>query len=429
MNPNRVLGPVVVLLAGAGLWIQARAPGSLYTPATAPRVAALYAPPVEHVQTHVLERGETLSDVLQRASFGGNELADLLLGLREYLNPRRLTDGVEVTVRRWAHTNAPRSIEVRVNADTTVRLAHAAYGWAGSVIETPVEVDTVFVAGEIGAGSSTLYESIVFNDNAPVEDRSTLVYRLADVYEYQIDFARDIQPGDAYRFVYERERRPDGTARSQRVLVAEIVNRGKAMPAVHYSGGADFEGYYDLQGKPLATGFSRYPVDFRITSNFNPRRYHPVLGIYRAHNGTDFGAPAGTAVHATADGTVVFAGRSGGYGNLVKIRHTGGFETRYAHLRGYAKGIRAGAKVKQKAVIGYVGATGLVTGVHLHYELLQNGRAVDVRRAHLPTAPPLPAAHLATYLALVDQRLALLADGTPRYLARGPGGSARVAQQ
>jgi len=430
MNPYRLIVPVVVLLAGAGLWWQIRSPGSLYTPETAPTLAVLEAPPVERAQTHVLERGETLSDVLQRASFAGTELADLLLGLREHLNPRRLTDGVEVTVRRWTRDNAPRSLEVRVNADTTVRLARGAWGWAGGIVETPVEIDTVYVAGEIGNGAN-LYESLIYgqDDGVPVADRSMLAYRLADVYEFQIDFTSEIQPGDSYRFVYERERRPDGSARSQRLLVSEFVNRGQTMAAVWYAGGGDVEGYYDLEGKPLATGFSRYPVEYRITSNFSSRRYHPVLGIYRAHNGTDFGAPSGTPVHATADGTVTFAGRNGGYGNLVKIRHVSGYETRYAHMRGFAKGIRSGARVRQKQVIGYVGATGLVTGVHLHYELLQNGRAINVRTARLPTAPPLPAEHLSTYLGLAQQRLALLADQTHRYLGRRAGRGAKLADE
>lgn len=430
MNPSRVIVLVVAFVLAVGLWTQVRPGRSLHSPSNAPELAALYAPPVERVETHVLGRGETLSDILQRAAFGGNDLADLLLGLREHLNPRRLTEGVEVTVRRWVKNNAPRSIEVRVNADTTVQLSRAGFGWSGGVIETPIVVDTVYVAGEIGEGTTTLYQAIVYSedDDVPIVDRSKLVYRLADVYEFKVDFTREIQVGDSYRFVYEREQRPDGTARMQRILVAELVNGGKALPAVYYDDG-DFEGYYDLEGTPLATGFSRYPVDYRITSNFNRRRYHPVLGIYRAHYGTDFGAPSGTPVRATADGTVTFAGRDGGYGNIVKIRHMYGYETRYAHLRGFATGIRAGVRVKQKQVIGYVGATGLVSGVHLHYELRENGRPINVRTANLPTAPPLPSGHLEPYLVLADARVALLAEHGQRYLARRAGRGAKVADQ
>ncbi|MGD8278349.1 MAG: M23 family metallopeptidase [Gemmatimonadota bacterium] len=431
MNPNRLIAPTVALLLGAGLWLQVRHSRTLYSVAEAPTLSPRYAPAVERTETHVLARGETLSDVLARASLGAADLADVLLGLREYLNPRRLTDGVEVTVRRLVKDDTPRSIEVRVNADTTVRLARGAWGWDGGIVETPIQVDTVFVSGTIGDGAGSLYESIVYSDDdeVPITDRSMLVYRLADVYEFQVDFNNEIQPGDTYRFVYERERRPDGTARSQRILAAELVNRSQVLPAVWYSEGGDLEGYYDLDGKPLATGFSRYPVDFRITSNFSNRRYHPVLGIYRGHYGTDFGAPSGTPVHATADGTVIFAGRNGSYGNLVKIRHMSGYETRYAHLRGFASGIRAGVRVKQKQVIGYVGMTGLATGVHLHYELRRNGQPINARTARLPTAPPLPADHMETYRALATRQMALLEDQTQRYLARRAGRGGKLADE
>ncbi len=426
-----MIAPLVALLLGAGLWLQVRQSRSLYSVADAPTLAARYAPAVERTETHVLGRGETLSDVLARASLNGADLADVLLGLREYLNPRRLTEGVEVTVRRLVKDDVARSIEVRVNADTTVRLARGAWGWDGGIVETPVEVDTVFVSGTIGEGAGSLYQSIVYSDDdeIPIADRSMLVFRLADVYEFQVDFNNEIQPGDSYRFVYERERRPDGTARTQRILAAELVNRGQTLPAVWYSEGGDLEGYYDLEGKPLATGFSRYPVDFRITSNFNTHRYHPVLGIYRGHYGTDFGAPAGTPIHATADGTVIFAGRDGSYGNLVKIRHMSGYETRYAHMQAFAKGIRTGVRVKQKQVVGYVGMTGLATGVHLHYELRHNGQPIDARKAKLPTAPPLPADHLEKFRLLATDRMALLEDQMRSYLARRAGRSGKLADE
>jgi murein DD-endopeptidase MepM/ murein hydrolase activator NlpD len=207
--------------------------------------------------------------------------------------------------------------------------------------------------------------------------------------------------------------------------VAEIVSQNQTYPALWYSGGRDVQGYYDREGKPLASGFSRYPVNFRVTSSFSRRRYHPVLGIYRAHLGTDFGAPAGTAVEATADGTVTFAGRSGGYGNMVTIRHVSGYETRYAHLRSFARGIRRGVHVRQKQVIGYVGATGLATGPHLHYELRKGGRAVDARRERLPTAPPLAGTHSEKFKVVQGSLLALLDREAQQYLARL---AARMAQ-
>ncbi len=383
-------------------------------PATAPTLGPLYAAPVERVETHVLGAGQTLSALLARASITGDELTNLLFGLRQYINPRRLPGGVEITVRRWTRTQDPRAIDVRVNQDSTLHLFRDETGWNGRYSVTPTVLDTVYASGAIDAGR-TLYEAIVYDEDStlPAGERIQLVYELAEIYEYKLDFRVEIQPGDRYRLVYEREARPDGTARRRRILAAEIENGSRVYPAIWFNRD-EVSGYYDEEGRPLRTGFSRYPVNYRITSNFNPRRYHPVLGTTRAHLGTDFGAPRGTPVGATADGTVVFAGVNGGYGNLVRIRHMNGYETRYAHLSRFASGIRAGTRVKQKQIIGYVGATGLATGPHLHYELRRNGQAINVRTARLPDAPPLEAKYLEEFKGLVGGRLALLDVARPQ---------------
>lgn len=421
---------LAVVSLGAITWLAPRKDTA--DPATAPLLAAVYAAPVERVETHVLSRGETLSTALAAGSLVGLELNEFLLGVREHLNPRRLTDGVEVTFRRFARNDALRAVEIRVNADSTVRMVRKDYGWTGEVRMTPVVIDTVYVAGEVEKGR-TVYEALVADDDSPLipDERIKLVYHLAEVYEFKLDFTREIQPGDTYRLVYERERRPDGTARSRRILVAELVNQNIPYTAVWYaSSDNEVEGYYDADGKPLKTGFSRYPVAFpRISSRFNPNRYHPVLKVRRAHMGTDFGASKGTPVRATADGTVNFAGwNSGGYGNLVKITHISGYETRYAHLSRFAKGVRPGVKVKQGQEIGYVGSTGLATAAHLHYELRKGGSAIDAMRAKLPDAPPLKAAYLSDFLMLADARQQLLGEATQRYLASLGSNPARLGE-
>jgi murein DD-endopeptidase MepM/ murein hydrolase activator NlpD len=420
--------PVILAMLGIGVMQWKAAPREV-TPEETPVMATLYAPPVERIETHVLGNGETLSEVLGRASITGQDLAELLLGVRAHVNPRRLVEGVEITVRRWARTDVPRTIDLRVNADTTLRLSRDEMGWGGRLVITPVELDTVFTQGLIAQGT-TLYQALVYSDDdeVPITDRTQLVSRLAETYEYKLDFTREIQPGDTYRLIYEREARPDGSARSQRILASEIVNQGKTYTAIWFSQGANAQGYYDAEGRPLASGFSRYPVAFRVTSRFSTRRYHPVLGIYRAHLGTDFGAPAGTPVEVTADGTIAFAGASGGYGNLITVRHANGYETRYAHLRSFARGIRNGVHVNQKQVIGYVGATGLVTAAHLHYELRKGGRAVNARTATLPAAPPLAGEARSQFDLLAGQRMAVLERETGRYLARAAVRTTRVAE-
>lgn len=416
---TRILVPLIVAVLGVSaatnLWARKAAPD----PETAPLLGAVYAAPLEAVETHTLERGETLTGVLAAASIGGGDMAALLLGVREYINPRRLVSGSEITVRRWASDRAMRGIELRINADTTLRFIREEHGWDGRLVLTPVVLDTMYRGGEIRSGQ-TLYEALVMDGDGdvPVGDRISLVYRLAELFEYKIDFNREIRVGDAFRLVYEREARPDGTARAQRIMVAEIVNQGKTYEAVLFADGPEKGGYYDRAGRPLTAGFSRYPVAYRITSAFSTRRFHPVLGIYRAHLGTDFGAPAGAPVQATADGTVSSAGWSNSYGNLVTIRHANGFETRYAHLSRFAKGIRKGAKVSQKQVIGYVGKTGLATGPHLHYELRRGGSAINARTANLPDAPPIAPEYRVAFDRLAAARFDLLDAETARWTHR-----------
>jgi murein DD-endopeptidase MepM/ murein hydrolase activator NlpD len=421
-NPYRVLPLLLVIgvsLGAVSLW----QPRVVSDPEAAPVLEAWYAMPVEKVETHVLRTGETLSGLLAKASITSGEQTGLLFALSQYQSPRRLSAGVEITVRRWIYNDAPRAVEVRLNADSTLRLARVESGWDGEVVLTPTEVDTVYVAGVIESGR-TLYEALVRDETSrlPAAERIQLVLALADVYQYQVDFTREIQPGDTYRLIYERDARPDGTARSRRVLAAELINNGRQFQAYWFEDGDDYSGYYDETGKSLRNGFLRYPVPYRITSSFSLRRYHPILGIHRAHVGTDFGAPQGSPVRVTADGTVIFAGVNGGYGNVIDVRHAGGYMTRYAHLSRFASGVRAGTKVKQEQVIGFVGATGLATGPHLHYELRHNGRPINAATADLPKGPPISDRLRPQFEQMMSERVALLGRAVPalRFARTGP---------
>jgi len=435
-NPYKIIS--LVLIAAFSLGAVTMMPPRVEEPDAlrAPTLSVLYAAPVERAETHVLGSGQTLSTVLTQARITGQEMSDLLMGLREYMDPRRLAAGSEVTVRRWTSDDRPRAVEVRLDADRTVRLMKAEYGWDGTVVITPTKVDTVYSGGTIDGGRTTLYETIVFDAKSRLRpaERPQLVVELAEIYEYKLDFNREIQVGDSYRLVYEREGRPDGSARSLRILAAEIVSRGQAYPAIWFDDDADAAGYYDLEARPLRNGFSKYPVDYaRVTSSYNPRRYHPVLGVYRAHQGTDFGGGTGTPVKVTANGRVTFAGTNGGYGRMIEVRHINGYTTRYAHLSRFAKDIRVGARVTQKDVIGYIGATGLATAPHLHYELRKNGRAVNAMKEKLPEAPKLPGGLREQFLALAPDRSALLerVSATGQYADTNPAkpGTARAVDE
>lgn len=416
-NPYKVVLLLLVALVSLGAVTMFQPHRYAIPKEQAQVMGTFYAVPVERVETHVLGSGETLSQLFEQASIAGREFSELLMALREYHSPRRLSAGTEITIRRWIDSGETRGVDIRINADSTVRLARSEAGWRGTVRLTPVELDTVYAAGVIDEGR-TLYEAIVRDEtsNLPPAERIQLVSELAEIYETKLDFTREIQPGDSYRLVYERERRPDGTARSRSILIAEVENRGLAYSAVYFEGGPLATGYYDLEGASVESGFSRYPIRFpRITSSFNPRRYHPILGKYRAHLGTDYGAATGEPVRATADGIIVSQGRNGGYGNMIEVRHANGYTTRYAHLSRFAKNQRRGTAVKKGQTIGYVGATGLATAPHLHYELREHGRAIDASKAKLPDGAPVPADQRAAYAAIVEARSVLLDRARPTY--------------
>jgi murein DD-endopeptidase MepM/ murein hydrolase activator NlpD len=402
------IGAILVWAVGFGV-VQPRM--EVDPAAVAPVLDALYAPPAEVTDEHVLQRGETLSELFDRASLGGGELSGLLLALREHIDPRRILPNTRVLVRRWYEDGSPRGVDVVLNSDSMVRLNRSDVGWFGELQLVPTTVDTVVVAGVLPRGGS-LYSAMVnaADLDLPRREREALVYRLAHIYGWEINFASDMYPGDTFRVIFERDARPDGTSRDVRILVAEVVNRGRSIPAIHFDLGGEGGDYFGPDGRSLRLAFNRYPVDFpRITSNFNWQRYHPILQRNRPHLGTDFGTGYGAPVKTTADGTISFAGWDGGYGNLIRIDHGNGYETRYAHLSRFAPGIRRSTRVKQGQVIGYTGATGLATAPHLHFEFRQHGRPVDIRTVRLPAAPPVPREHMPAFQALAEERSLLLA--------------------
>jgi murein DD-endopeptidase MepM/ murein hydrolase activator NlpD len=218
---------------------------------------------------------------------------------------------------------------------------------------------------------------------------AALTLELADIFGGVIDFILDTKKGDRFSIIYE-EKYLEGTfIEDGDILAAQYINQGKVYTAVQYK---DLNGdisFYNPDGESMRKAFLLNPVDFtRISSNFSLSRKHPILNTIRAHKGTDYAAPSGSPVVATADGKVIFSGRKGSFGNLLVITHGEHFETKYAHLKGYAKGIKEGVRVQQGQVIGYVGATGGATGPHLHYEFLVDGVHRNSRTIHesLPQA-------------------------------------------
>ena len=219
-----------------------------------------------------------------------------------------------------------------------------------------------------------------------------IAMQIARVFATDIDFHTDIRKGDRVSVVYEMLYDSGELVAPGRILAAEFVNDGQTYQAVLFTDDEGRDGYYSMDGTNRAKSFLRSPVEFsRVSSGFGGR-IHPIFKNWRAHTGVDLAAPRGTRVMASADGTVVSAGVRGGYGNAIEIRHGGAITTLYGHLSGFAAGIRAGARVRQGDVIGYVGSTGFATGPHLHYEFKISGIHQDPLKVALPKAEPVPAA-------------------------------------
>ena len=237
-------------------------------------------------------------------------------------------------------------------------------------------------------------------DAAGIPD--AIAMQVARVFATDIDFHTDLRKGDTFSLVYEMIYEAGELVAPGRILAAKFVNDGRTHNAVLFRDDEGIDGYYSLDGSNRAKAFMRSPVEFsRVSSGFGAR-FHPIFKNWRAHTGVDFAAPKGTRVLATADGHVVAAGARGGYGNAVEVRHGSGITTLYAHLSGFAGGVRAGARVRQGEPIGFVGATGYATGPHLHYEFKMAGIHQDPLRVALPKAEPVPARLKSQFLQIAN---------------------------
>jgi murein DD-endopeptidase MepM/ murein hydrolase activator NlpD len=334
-----------------------------------------------------LKYGEPLARLLER---GGVPKADAGGVIRAApIDERRIPGGMPVTFRSAAHPDsAPHEIVLQLAIDRFVHLRRDTSGWTGVLERLPWTTDTIVVAGPI---RTTLYDAVRegAGDALTLRARVELAWTLADIFEYRVDMSRDLQSGDSFRVLVERSRTSSGASKLGDVLAASFELSGNRLAAVRFSSSRVSGAYFDESGKSMRAAFLRAPLEFRrISSGFGFRR-HPIHGVWKKHRGTDYAASSGTPVRSVGDGVVLRAGWAGGYGRLLEIRHHGGIVSRYAHLRGFARGIRRGARVTIAQTIAYVGSTGLSTAPHLHFEVLVGGvfqdpRVALTRRGGLP---------------------------------------------
>ncbi len=323
-----------------------------------------------------IQRGDTIASILNRLQIDDAAAVNFLRSAKDAKTLYQLVPGRSV---RAQTTEDGVLIALRYIAADSIQLSVDRIGdeFKANEQAAPLNTRVVMKSGEI---RSSLFGA---TDAAGVPD--AISTQMAEVFSSDIDFHLDIRKGDRFSVVYEMLYHNGEPVKAGRVLATQFINQGKTYQAVYFKDREGREGYYTPEGNNLRKAFLRSPLEFsRITSGFTNARFHPVLKTWRAHKGVDYGAPTGTRIRATADGTVAVAGKHSGYGNLVVIQHKGNLSSAYGHLSAFAKGLRKGARINQGDVIGYVGSTGLATGPHLHYEF----RVAGVQRN--PLTVPMP---------------------------------------
>src|SRR6266850_289748 len=347
----------------------------------------------------IVTRNDTLDGIFRRLKLNLADLASLrsLPGLRARLDSLRPGESLH-----FAHKDgALFGLERRLSESQTLKVSREASGLKADVLQNPLEIRSRTVRGRI---DRSLFEAV---GAAGADDQTAVA--LADIFGWDIDFVLDVRPGDAFVVTYDQIWRDGAYVKDGAIQAAVFVNQGREFKAVRYTDPEGGSHYYTPDGRSLHKALLRAPVDFtRVSSRFNSARRHPILNRIRAHQGVDYAAPMGTPVRAAGDGRVRFAGRKGGYGNLVEIEHSTSVVTVYGHLSRFAKETRLGAHVTQGTVIAYVGMTGLATGPHLHYEYRVNGVFKNPQTVVLPGAPPLDARWRADFLARSEPLLASL---------------------
>ncbi len=370
---------------------------------TVERLNAQNRAPVELpvVSLDTVRAGDTLSDLLNRL---GVQIEEILAFVRD--DPRasellRLPVG-RVFMARTDPDGSLVSLRVRRDSESALEIRRGKHGLYSILLSADVSRQMQMRSGVV---RSSLFGA---TDEVGIPDAITA--QLVKTFSADIDFHTDLRRGDRFSVVYEQYYDGAEAIKAGRLLAAEFINQGNTYRAVYFEQQPGVGDYYTPEGESLHKAFLRSPVEFsRVTSGFSMSRLHPVFNSWRAHKGVDLAAPEGTPIVAIADGVVTLAGRHGGYGNAIGLRHDGQYSTLYGHLSRIRDGVKAGAKVVQGEVIGYVGSTGWATGPHLHYEFLVNGVHQDPLTVALPQALPVPERHRDRFL---DQTVPLVANLT-----------------
>jgi murein DD-endopeptidase MepM/ murein hydrolase activator NlpD len=351
-------------------------------------------------QTATVRSGDTVTEILSRLGVRSEDLYTLIRSSEQASGLKQVRPGEVFRIRKDLDGKLMELVH-EPNKVRGLRLVRNADTFNAQEYSHEIEKRTAFSTGVI---RSSLYQSAL---QAGLSDR--LIMEMVEIFAWDIDFALEIRPGDRFAVIYLEDYRAGERVGNGEILAAEFTNRGTTYRAVRYENPNGVGAYYTPEGRQMKQSFLRTPVDFRrISSHFQPNRWHPILGKRRPHQGVDYAAATGTPVAASGDGTVVFVGRKGGYGNTIILKHYDHYTTLYGHLSRFHKGLRKGHHVKQGQIIGYVGKTGLATGPHLHYEFRIGGVHKDPVTVKLPGSPPMERRYLADFYAKTARVVAQL---------------------
>lgn len=366
--------------------------------------------PQAHWQEQVVQAGDTLTSLLGRT--GIDEKTAFLLS--------------KVKGAQSLHVLVPgRIVRIQITDDGKSRLLGLDYPISNDkVISLRLDEKEEFVAlthkpqfehrirFTAGIVDNSLYEAAL---NANLSENLTM--QLAEIFGWDIDFALDIRQGDSFSVLYDEQFLRGVKVGDGVILAAEFTNRGTSYSATRFVDSDGRAQYYDPQGRSLRKAFLRTPVDFRRISSRFGNRFHPVQKKLKRHMGVDYAAKPGTPIRATGDGKIVLRGNKGGYGKTIIIRHGNVYNTLYAHMRNYARGMHPGKYVRQGQIIGYVGQTGTATGPHLHYEFRYNGVHRNPLTVRLPDAQPIQPRYRQDFQQLLSSRSNQMALFKARHLA------------
>jgi murein DD-endopeptidase MepM/ murein hydrolase activator NlpD len=352
---------------------------------------AINPPPHQEVNL-TIGRGDTLDKLFREHDLDLGHLSEIsrLDEARERF--RKLKPGDQFLIK---HDQGDLiSMYSNLSLTSALKIERADTGFKAEIIERPIEKRKRLAYGSI---ESSLFESAT---EAGLSDR--VIMNLAGIFAWDVDFVLDIRTGDNYYVQYEEVWQDGAYVTDGEIIAAEFNNNGRTHRAIRFVDETGRSDYFTPDGHSVRKAFIRAPVDFtRISSNFNPRRRHPILNTIRAHRGVDYAAPRGTPIKAAGDGKVIFRGAKSGYGNTVILQHGGNITTLYAHMSRFA-GVKVGSRVRQGQTIGYVGASGLATANHLHYEYRLNGVHRNPRTVELPQAEPIDKRYREQFFATVE---------------------------